>query len=59
LTTNTSDGETGQVKRTSLQPARSYALPGGPYAKFLGDIDVYVLAEIERGGENDRNRSRG
>jgi len=40
--------------RQSLQPARSYQLPGGPYAKDLGTIEVKVLAEIKRGGDDDR-----
>jgi len=53
---NNQEGETGQVKRISLQPARSYELPGGPYAKDLGSIDVKILAEIERGGAGDANR---
>lgn len=40
--------------RTSLQPARSYELPGGPYASGLGEVDVKVLAEIKRGSDEDR-----
>lgn len=39
--------------RQALQPARSYELPGGPYAKSLGSVDVAVLSEIVRGGEGD------
>lgn len=45
--------ETGKAQRTSLQPARSYQLPGGPYAKDLGKLNVKVLAEIARGGDGD------
>ena len=39
--------------RLALQPARSYALPGGPFAKDLGEVEVAQLAEIKRGGEDD------
>lgn len=39
--------------RTSLQPPREYLIPGGPYAANLGDVSVYKLAEIERGGQYD------
>jgi hypothetical protein len=42
------------TNKLSLQPSRSYQLPGGPYAKSLGSVDVKVLAEIERGGDDDR-----
>jgi hypothetical protein len=48
--------ETEKAARTSPQPPRSYAVPGGPLAKDLGTIDVYKLAEIERGGEHDNIR---
>lgn len=39
--------------RRSLQPTRSYAIPGGPQARNLGETTVKVLAEIERGGADD------
>lgn len=42
--------------RYSLQPARTYEVPGGPYAKDLGSIDVLKLAEIVRGGPDDNVR---
>lgn len=42
--------------RQALQLARSYELPGGPYASSLGTVDVAVLAEVVRGGEDDRSR---
>lgn len=45
--------ETGEVKRTSLRPARTYELPGGPLSSDLGEVNVYKLAEIERGGAGD------
>ena len=45
-----------QNNTQSLQPARSYNVPGGPTAKNLADVDVYKLAEVERGGENDSAR---
>lgn len=48
------EGETGKARRTALQPARTYEVPGGPYAKNLGEVQVEILAEIERGGEGDR-----
>lgn len=40
-------------KRLSLQPDRSYELPGGPLAKSLGKVDVKVLAEVRRGSADD------
>ena len=40
-------------KRTSLQPARTYQVPGGPLARDLGEVEVKVLAETTRGGPND------
>ncbi len=48
--------DANKAARTSLQPPRSYAFPGGPLARDLGSIDVYKLAEIERGGPDDRVR---
>ncbi|MDO8614628.1 MAG: hypothetical protein Q7T33_02690 [Dehalococcoidia bacterium] len=48
--------ETSKAARTSLPPARSYEVPGGPLAKDLGKVDVYKLAEIARGGEHDNVR---
>ncbi len=42
------------TNKLSLQPPRSYQLPGGPFARSLGDTEVKVLAEIRRGGEQDR-----
>lgn len=41
-------------KRLALQPARAYELPGGPYAKFLGSVDVRILSEFKRGSDEDR-----
>ena len=40
-------------KTTTLQPARSYAIPGGPKAKALGEVEIKILAEIARGGPDD------
>lgn len=40
--------------RTSPQPNRSYLLPGGPRAGGLGEVEVKTLAEIVRGGPDDR-----
>jgi len=48
--------DTDKAARTSLQPARSYHIPGGPFAKDLGEIEVNKLSEIERGGAHDRVR---
>lgn len=45
--------ETDRAARTTLPPARSYLLPGGPYTDSLGQIEVVKLAEIERGGPHD------
>ena len=42
--------------RTTLPPARSYEIPGGPFARNLGTVEVAKLAEIERGGEYDKVR---
>jgi hypothetical protein len=47
-------GETGKPKGLSPLPLRSYEMPGGPYAKNLGKIDRFILAEIERGGDEDQ-----
>lgn len=35
-------------KTLSIQPTRSYQIPGGPYAKNLGETTVKVLAEVRR-----------
>ena len=48
--------KTDKAARTSLQPARTYAVPGGPLARDLGEVDVYKLSEIARGGEHDKVR---
>lgn len=40
--------------RYSLPPARTYAVPGGPLARDLGEVSVVQLAEIIRGGDEDR-----
>jgi hypothetical protein len=45
-------------KVLQTQPVRSYEIPGGPYARGLGKIDLYVLSEIERGGDDDYSRDR-
>lgn len=50
--------ETSKTARTTLQPARSYEVPGGPLARDLGSIDVYKLAEVARGGDGDVNAGR-
>lgn len=42
------------TNKLSLQPPRSYQLPGGPYAKSLGETQVKKLAEIQRGGPDDQ-----
>lgn len=39
--------------RLALQPVRSYAVPGGPLARNLGEVEVARLAEIMRGGDDD------
>jgi hypothetical protein len=44
---------TESKKTLALQPTREYHVPGGPLAKNLGKVDVYVLAEIRRGGDED------
>jgi len=48
--------DTDRAARLSLQPARSYAVPGGPLARDLGQVDVKKLSEIERGGAHDHVR---
>ena len=40
-------------KTTTLQEPREYAIPGGPQAKNLGEVEVRILAEIVRGSEDD------
>lgn len=40
-------------KRLAVQPNRTYELPGGPYVRFLGSVDVAVLSEFKRGSEDD------
>lgn len=47
---------TDKAARTELQPARSYEVPGGPIVPNLGQINVYKLSEIARGGEHDKVR---
>lgn len=47
---------TDKAATTSPQPARSYDVPGGPIARDLGDINVYKLSEIARGGGDDKVR---
>ena len=42
--------------RTSLPPARAYAVPGGPSADRAGSINVSTLAEIVRGSDADAVR---
>lgn len=42
------------TNKLSLQPPREYAIPGGPKARSLGEVEVKNLAEIERGGADDR-----
>ena len=48
--------DVSRAARTSPQPLRSYAIPGGPLAKDLGEINVYKLSEIARGGPDDNVR---
>lgn len=43
----------GYSSKTTLTPNRSYELPGGPYARNLGKVEVKILAEIERGSPDD------
>ena len=45
-------------KTVTLQEPRSYAIPGGPKAKALGEVEITILAEITRGGDDDRNAGR-
>lgn len=40
--------------RLSDLPNRTYEVPGGPYAKDLGEVQVKVLAEFKRGSDCDR-----
>ncbi len=42
------------TNKTTLPPARSYQVPGGPYRRSMRDPTVVIKAEIERGGEHDR-----
>ena len=42
------------TNKTTLPPTRSYELPGGPYRRGLPPAEVKILAEIERGGPDDR-----
>lgn len=51
-------GLTGQKVTTTTPPPRSYHLPGGPYACGLNKPTVTVVAEIVRGGDEDRNAGR-
>lgn len=45
-----------KAARLSLPPARTYEVPGGPYARDLGEVDVYKLSEVARGGPDDPAR---
>jgi hypothetical protein len=47
-------------KTVSLQKPRSYAIgpTRGPFAKSLGRTETKILAEIQRGGDDDRNAGR-
>ena len=49
----------GYGSRTTLTPRRTYEIPGGPKARSLGRTEIRVLAEIERGGPEDRAGNRG
>lgn len=40
-------------KSLSREPDRSFELPGGPYAKYLGEYQAKILAEFKRGSEED------
>jgi hypothetical protein len=42
------------TNKLSQQPPRSCEIPGGPKARNLGEVEVKKLAEIERGGPDDR-----
>ena len=42
------------TNRVTPPPARSHECPGGPYSDRLPDPTVTILAEIERGGPDDR-----
>ena len=46
------------TNKVELQPPRSYAIPGGPAARSLAEVEVKVLAEIERGGPDDWHPGR-
>lgn len=41
-------------KQLALQPTRSYSFPGGPLAQNLGEVEVAILSEIQRGSSDDR-----
>ena len=41
-------------KKLETQPERTYEIPGGPYAKDLGTLNVYRLADFKRGSADDR-----
>ena len=42
------------TNKVTLPPTRAYEIPGGPLRRSLPDPTVTVLAEIERGGPDDR-----
>jgi hypothetical protein len=42
------------TNKLSIQPERSYELPGGPHAGSFGKTQIKKLAEILRGGPDDR-----
>lgn len=45
-------------KTVTIQPARSYAVPGGPKAKNLGETTTKVLSEMVRGDGDDLGAGR-
>jgi hypothetical protein len=46
----------GYGNRTTLAPTREYHIPGGPIARSAGKVEIKILAEIERGGPDDKVR---
>jgi hypothetical protein len=44
----------GYGNKTTLTPTRSYELPGGPAARNLGNTEVKILSDFERGSDEDR-----
>lgn len=53
-----SDAGRDDLKQTSprldLQAVRSYEIPGGPLAKNLGATTVKILADFQRGSDQDK-----